>query len=99
MTDSLLYISDRHERNKNPKDDSWKKGPKITLKDCIDGTGEMEKTTLKDILGNKFTPDNQMKFGKYKGKELKWVKDNDRGYWDWAIDNVAGFDRLAKEIK
>lgn len=99
MTDPLLYASDLHERKKNPKDDSWKKGPKITLTNCVEGKGEMQKTTMKEILGNKFTPDDEMKFGKHKGQKLAWVKANDRGYWDWAIDNVDGFERLAKGVK
>lgn len=99
MTDDLLYLSDLHERKKNPKDDSWKKGPKITFKDCVNGTGEMQKTTIKEILGSKFVPDDEMKFGKHKGQKLTWVKENDEGYWNWAIDNVGGFDKLAAKIK
>lgn len=99
MTDPGLYIHDRHERSKKPNDNAWKKGPKITLKDCMNGTGEMEKTTLKEMLGNKFVPEDEMKFGKYKGQKLQWVKENDPNYWEWATQNVGGFDRLAKKVK
>jgi hypothetical protein len=95
MTDDLLYQIDKQKHKQNVDKNAWKKGPRISLKNCMEGTGEMQKTTLKEILGNKFMPDDEMKFGKYRGKPLKWVKENDEGYWNWAIDNIPNFDKLA----
>ena len=28
-------------------------------------------------------------FGKYKGRDANWVKDNDEGYIEWCIDNLS----------
>ena len=97
MVDPGLYISDRHERSKKPKDESWKRGPKITLKDCINGTGEVQKTTLKEILGNKFVEEGKMGFGKYRDLSYKEVKEKDRDYWEWALENIGTFEAKVRK--
>ncbi len=30
-------------------------------------------------------------FGKFKGKPMKWVRDNEPNYWEWALENVGFF--------
>ena len=38
---------------------------------------------------NKDTNSNYVfTFGKYKGRDSKWVKENDEGYIEWCIDNL-----------
>ena len=32
--------------------------------------------------------DMVIRFGKYKGRTVKWVMYNDRGYFEWAKDNA-----------
>lgn len=60
---------------------------KITLKDCINKTGLVEKLT------NLF-PENEtglVGFGKYSDKSHKWIKENDLRYFDWMYENVYKF--------
>ena len=30
---------------------------------------------------------SEIPWGKYKGKSVKWVQENDKSYWKWAWDN------------
>jgi hypothetical protein len=66
--------------------------------------GEREWTTkisqiLKNKNNNKINQMNQnniqfkerFNFGKYKGKEVKWVIENDPQYYKWCLDNVKKF--------
>lgn len=38
-----------------------------------------------------------MTFGKHKGKPMKWVKENDSNYWEWAMENIAWFPAAVKK--
>jgi hypothetical protein len=31
-------------------------------------------------------------FGKYKGKSIDWIRQNDDKYIDWCLDNIKGFE-------
>lgn len=39
MVDPILYAEDRLK----PRSDTWRKGPKITKSDIMNGTGEIQK--------------------------------------------------------
>ncbi len=92
-----------------PKTDEWKKGDKITLKNCKYGTGCMEivssRELFKDVrkkLNNSEKEDESiMQFGKYKGEKIEWVSKNHKHYFSWCLENVNGFkdlaDKFAKE--
>lgn len=30
-------------------------------------------------------------FGKYKGKDINWVIENDNSYYNWCLENIKGF--------
>jgi hypothetical protein len=32
-----------------------------------------------------------MNFGKYRDKEMVWVKENDERYWDWCMETIGWF--------
>jgi hypothetical protein len=34
-----------------------------------------------------------IRFGKYKGKEFSWIKQNDSGYWHWMLENIDGIEK------
>ncbi len=77
------------EAKKKPKNDSWKKGSRITKEQiaiAIKSGGELELT--QDDLG---IVDKVIKFGKYKGKSYNWVYKNDLNWMTWAFGNVQGF--------
>jgi hypothetical protein len=38
-------------------------------------------------------------FGKYKGKTLNWIEDNDLTYYTWMENNVKNFDKLLSKNK
>jgi hypothetical protein len=38
-------------------------------------------------------------FGKYKGKTLKWIEENDLPYYNWMENNVKNFDKLLSKNK
>jgi len=40
-----------------------------------------------------------IKFGKYKGRTVKWVMYNDRRYFNWAQENVPNMFQEEKEAK
>lgn len=75
----------------------WKTSPgftnirPITLDDCKNGTGQVEK-----IKPEALAPENKagvMKFGKNKGREFSWIKQNDPGYWGWMLENIEGIEK------
>ncbi len=42
----------------------------------------------------------KLKFGKYKGKTISWIKENDINYYDWASKNIPNFDTVKeKKVK
>jgi hypothetical protein len=38
-------------------------------------------------------------FGKYKGKSIDWIKQNDAGYIKWCLDNIKGFEKKYLLVK
>lgn len=86
----------------------WRKNPKylaikrISLSDCINGTGQIEKLkSLFDKPANesaKSRDDNYrsdcggvVAFGKMKGKTYVWVSENEPNYFSWMVENVDKF--------
>ena len=77
-------------------DNNWKDSPKfkdikgITLSDCLNGTGQIEKITK-----GYFTPakpvGNVFKFGKYKGRSYQEVEEENPGYISWCRENIKNF--------
>ena len=46
--------------------------------------------SIRSFLDEKFKNTDQsfvMTFGKHKNKTVQWIKDNDRGYFDWLCAN------------
>jgi hypothetical protein len=42
----------------------------------------------------------KLKFGKYKGKTIDWIKENDINYYEWASKNIPNFGTVKeKKIK
>lgn len=76
----------------------WRKSEKfqnilgISLQDCINCTGQIERAVIFPKASDKPEKDeNCLTFGKYRGKTLEWVQQNDPGYWQWMKENVKGF--------
>lgn len=67
---------------------------KISLENCIEGTGQIQKISSKEIFARSLPT---IQFGKYKGKTYKWLKENDPHYFTWAEENVEGFGIKAGE--
>ena len=44
-------------------------------------------------------PSKKLTFGKYKGKTLDWLKQNDFGYYTWAKENISWFDDWLKDAQ
>ncbi len=82
---------------KRPKNDSWKRGARITkaqIAIAVKNGGELE-LSLDDIG----VVDKTLKFGKYKGKTYNWVYKNDPRWLDWAFENIQGFETKARAAK
>lgn len=45
----------------------------------------------KIIKKNSKVIDGKLTFGKYKDKDIKWVIENDKSYYDWCKINIKGF--------
>ena len=39
-----------------------------------------------------------MNFGKYAAKTMEWVREHDARYFEWAMENVKGFEDRVAEI-
>jgi hypothetical protein len=98
MTDPLLYAQDCAK----PKSEEWRKGPRITLEDCVRGTGSMQKMAKGELHGKtqgavaksattQRAKPATMGFGKFRERLLVDVYEQDRRYFDWCLENVNGF--------
>jgi hypothetical protein len=76
---------------------------KITLENCINGTGAMEK--IKSILPNSSAgikkthvagPNAPLGYGKYANKTMLEIKRDDPSYFSWMFNNVEKFKKQAK---
>ena len=67
---------------------------KISLENCLEGTGEIQKIKASEIRAKSLPT---IQFGKYKGKTYRWLKENDPHYFAWAEENVEGFGIKAGE--
>jgi hypothetical protein len=64
---------------------------KITFQDCLTKSGPIEPGTPLHKKQKETAP--TLGFGKYRDKTPEWVQQNDEGYWDWAMENVPGFEK------
>ena len=98
MTDFNLYLKDLGTK----KTDAWRQGDSISFQDCLNGTGKMEKISAREALnleGIKAEKDDSlMNFGKYAAKTMEWVREHDARYFEWAMENVKGFEDRVAEI-
>ena len=84
-----------------PKDNlAWTRAPKwlairgITTHEIRTLSGQIERgTPLRGSPSVKVAaPKSKMlSFGKYKGRELDWVKEHDPSYYEWAASNIPNF--------
>lgn len=96
MVDELRYLADRGK----PKSDAWKHGPKLTMEDLKNGRG-VERITEKELRGGKTNMPEQSRikprdgftfaFGKYRGRLVVDVLEENPGYVMWAKREVQGF--------
>lgn len=49
----------------------------------------IEKKSPAKPAGGKGEP--LMGFGKHRDKAMKWVRDNEPGYWEWCLENIDWF--------
>lgn len=84
-----------------PKTNEWKtNGPKISFKDCLRGTGAMEFVPRNELFETekREKDDSLMNFGKYAQKKVLWVRNHDRRYFEWALENVKGFEERVNKL-
>lgn len=96
MVDESLYLSDRAK----PKSDAWKRGPKITLDDMITanrakGLERMRPGELHGKTKNGEPAQSRgrltFSFGKYRGRLVADILEENPGYVQWAVREVDGF--------
>lgn len=95
MVDDLLYAQDRTK----PISQNWRKGPKITLKDMKNGTGFVQKISHAEALGLKESAKSDeivFDFGKYRGRLVSEIKQQDPSYYAWVMENVPRFAKTQK---
>jgi len=88
---------------------AWLKSPKflsikgISKDDLVNGSSYVEKLKWppwdkrNDVKGAPQISDDLVGFGKYSSKTIKWVKDNDKYYFSWALENVPRFTAKVKQ--
>ena len=90
------------EEGLNP---AWKKGPGISRENLIKGTGPVEHISHEEAMmttrssgkpKKESGPNALMGFGKYSGRTIGWVEENDPRYFDWVCENVKGFEDRVK---
>lgn len=83
------------------RDDSWRKGPRITKENMDKATGVMQRATREDwgdSAGHKggsrptqvvaAKDGGRLGFGKHKDMTLEQVYTREPGYWSWMEENV-----------
>jgi hypothetical protein len=80
----------------------WRKGPSISFNDLKNGTGNVEHITSAKFFNTSDPEESRgealITFGKFKGKPLSWVKENERNYWDWCRGNLDWFDKKVSKL-
>lgn len=75
---------------------AWKQVKPITKENLIKGTGCIQLLPPNTRIGEE-RPEESGKLiplGKYRGRAVDWVKQNDPNYWSWAVTNIAVFSKL-----
>lgn len=89
---SIYYIAahtnatDTHSKGNECADELAKKA--INIKKTFNEK-KIKKKNSKYNQNIKLDSDYIFTFGKYKGRDSKWVKENDEGYIEWCIDNLS----------
>lgn len=104
MSQLVSYLNAAADRLTASVSGEWRKGPKITTADLLSGTGGVERVdwlkTGKDTGNladeNPAKPIQIMGFGKFRDRQLSDIKQNEPGYWKWAVAEIKGFDKKAK---
>lgn len=65
----------------------------------FEGANGGKEATIKkgQTVGAAKTEGSAITFGKYKGKPMKWVRDNDPSYWEWCAENINWFAAAVKK--
>lgn len=78
----------------------WMKGAKITWEEIWQGLGSVEHCTLQQLLSGKTekVQGETFRFGKYKGRLLADVAEEDPGYLRWACEEIPAVRSMATKL-
>ena len=79
----------RNRKVINEKDLRWLKGSRISRDDCLNKRRTVEYADIFEGCEKK----EIVSFGKFKGQTYDWIKQNQPRYYEWASENIKGFNK------